>query len=241
VRWAGARAIDLVGPGTARVKVKLMSAPANVSVTGGDLLYRSARSQDRANAERLARAALPWIISSTFRFRTRRVQRDGLFRVRVGSEPSEASAQKLGNKRAANRIAFISWCGLMMRLAVAAASGLRDAAMSDDCIFCKIGETKFPPNLFMMTPKYLRLTIFIHRRRCIYDLPRKHMVSLNDAEAGDAVMVGKMLLVAKQLAERTGNFGGYRIVINNGAEAGQSVDHLHVHVLGGRAMRWPPG
>jgi histidine triad (HIT) family protein len=67
------------------------------------------------------------------------------------------------------------------------------------------------------------------------------LVSLNDAEDDDAALLGKILLVTKRLAGEYGLSSGYRVVINNGAEAGQSVDHLHVHVLGGRAMRWPPG
>jgi histidine triad (HIT) family protein len=67
------------------------------------------------------------------------------------------------------------------------------------------------------------------------------MVSLNDAEASDTALLGRVLFVAKQLAGERGISSGYRTVFNNGADAGQSVDHLHLHLLGGRAMRWPPG
>ena len=111
-----------------------------------------------------------------------------------------------------------------------------------DCIFCKIGGKELPAKLI-----YEDADIFafedIHPQAPTHLLisPRKHLVSLNDATAEDAALLGRMLLVAKQLAAERGISGGYRTVINNGAGAGQSVDHLHLHVLGGRAMRWPPG
>jgi histidine triad (HIT) family protein len=111
-----------------------------------------------------------------------------------------------------------------------------------DCIFCKIGGKELPAKLI-----YEDADIFafedIHPQAPTHLLisPRKHMVSLNDATAEDTALLGRMLLVAKQLAAERGISGGYRTVINNGAGAGQSVDHLHLHVLGGRAMRWPPG
>lgn len=111
-----------------------------------------------------------------------------------------------------------------------------------DCIFCKIGGKELPAKLI-----YEDADIFafddIHPQAPTHILicPRKHMVSLNDATAEDAALLGRMLLVAKKLAAERRISGGYRTVINNGADAGQSVDHLHLHVLGGRAMRWPPG
>lgn len=111
-----------------------------------------------------------------------------------------------------------------------------------DCIFCKIGGKELPAKLI-----YEDADIFafedIHPQAPTHLLisPRKHMVSLNDATAEDTALLGRMLLVAKQLAAERGISGGYRTVINNGAGAGQSVEHLHLHVLGGRAMRWPPG
>ena len=111
-----------------------------------------------------------------------------------------------------------------------------------DCIFCKIGGKELPAKLI-----YEDADIFafedIHPQAPTHLLisPRKHMVSLNDVTAEDTALLGRMLLVAKQLAAERGISGGYRTVINNGAGAGQSVDHLHLHVLGGRAMRWPPG
>lgn len=111
-----------------------------------------------------------------------------------------------------------------------------------DCIFCKIGGKELAAKLI-----YEDADIFafddIHPQSPTHVLicPRKHMVSLDDASQEDAALLGKMLLVAKKLAAERKISGGYRTVINNGAGAGQSVDHLHLHVLGGRAMRWPPG
>jgi histidine triad (HIT) family protein len=73
-------------------------------------------------------------------------------------------------------------------------------------------------------------------------LPRKHLPSLKDAHADDAPLLGHLLMVAAQLARERGlESKGYRTVINHGAWAGQSVLHLHVHVLGGRTFHWPPG
>ena len=72
-------------------------------------------------------------------------------------------------------------------------------------------------------------------------VPRKHVVNLNDA-ADDHELVGRVLQMARDVAKSEGLADkGYRVVMNNGAGVGQSVFHLHVHVLGGRAMSWPPG
>jgi histidine triad (HIT) family protein len=111
-----------------------------------------------------------------------------------------------------------------------------------ECIFCKIGRKELPAKLIYDDPEIFAFDD-VHPQAPTHILicPRKHMVSLNDAAAEDAALLGRMILVAKQLAAKRGLAGGYRTIINNGAEAGQSVDHLHVHVLGGRAMRWPPG
>jgi rare lipoprotein A len=94
--FAGARAIDLVGPGTARVKVEVMAAPPNVSVTGGRFAVQVGAFADRANAERLRERLLENYQPISIQDTTGPSGR--LFRVRVGSEPSEASAQKLGYK-----------------------------------------------------------------------------------------------------------------------------------------------
>lgn len=93
---AGARAIDMVGPGTARVKVEIISAPGNVSVTAGKFAVQVGAFADRANAERLREKLAADYEHISIQDTTGPTGR--LFRVRVGSEPNEASAQKLGNK-----------------------------------------------------------------------------------------------------------------------------------------------
>jgi len=73
-------------------------------------------------------------------------------------------------------------------------------------------------------------------------IPLEHIESLDDASQKDEPLLGHLLRVAARVADAEGlGEGGYRAVINNGAGAGQSVFHLHVHVLGGRVMNWPPG
>jgi histidine triad (HIT) family protein len=73
-------------------------------------------------------------------------------------------------------------------------------------------------------------------------IPRHHIASLASASENDRQILGRLLLAAAEVARRTGIAEtGYRVVTNNGAGAGQSVFHLHLHVLGGRRMEWPPG
>ncbi|MFH1010274.1 MAG: histidine triad nucleotide-binding protein [bacterium] len=73
-------------------------------------------------------------------------------------------------------------------------------------------------------------------------IPRRHIPRLHDVAPSDALLMGRLLMVAREVAQSLGlERTGYRIVINSGAEAGQSIFHLHVHILGGRAMKWPPG
>lgn len=72
-------------------------------------------------------------------------------------------------------------------------------------------------------------------------IPRKEIPSLADATDEDRDLLGHLLLVADKIAKQQGLSGGYRSVINAGADAGQTVPHLHVHVLGGRRLGWPPG
>ena len=72
-------------------------------------------------------------------------------------------------------------------------------------------------------------------------VPRKPIPTMDDVSEDDAALASHLLLIAKKIAADEGLTNGYRIVINCGAEGGQSVDHLHVHVLGGRKLKWPPG
>jgi histidine triad (HIT) family protein len=72
-------------------------------------------------------------------------------------------------------------------------------------------------------------------------VPKRVIPRLGEAGAGDAELLGKLLLAAGRLAEKLGLTNGYRIVINSGPDAGESVPHLHVHLLGKRRLAWPPG
>jgi histidine triad (HIT) family protein len=72
-------------------------------------------------------------------------------------------------------------------------------------------------------------------------IPKKEIASLTDLTEGDAALVGHLVVVAQKLAAARNLTGGFRMVANAGPDAGQSVSHLHFHLLGGRAMAWPPG
>ena len=72
-------------------------------------------------------------------------------------------------------------------------------------------------------------------------IPKRRIPSLAEATAEDTALLGHLLLVASKLANQLGLTNGYRAVINSGPDGGQSVDHLHVHLLGGRQLTWPPG
>jgi histidine triad (HIT) family protein len=113
----------------------------------------------------------------------------------------------------------------------------------DDCLFCKIIDRKIPANIVHEDEHAVAIQD-IHPQAPVHLLvmPRKHLSALQDARAEDEAMLGHLLLLATQLARERGlESRGYRTVINNGPWAGQSVSHLHVHLLGGRTFHWPPG
>jgi len=72
-------------------------------------------------------------------------------------------------------------------------------------------------------------------------IPKKPIPKLADAESEDHALMGHLLLTVKRVAEQAGLTQGYRVVINTGEDGGQTVDHLHLHILGGRSLAWPPG
>lgn len=112
----------------------------------------------------------------------------------------------------------------------------------DDCLFCKIGEKKIPSKLVYEDAEVFAFEdIQPQAPTHVLICPRKHLVSLTDATAADTAMLGKLQLVAAKLAKDRKLTNGYRTVFNNGSGAGQSVFHLHLHLLGGRDFRWPPG
>ena len=113
--------------------------------------------------------------------------------------------------------------------------------MPDDCLFCRIVRKEIPATLVKETPECVAFRD-INPQAPVHVLviPREHVGSLN--EARDAAMIGRLALVAAEIAKDEGIAeSGYRTVINTNAEAGQTVFHVHLHLLGGRRMGWPPG
>ncbi|MEQ2235234.1 Histidine triad nucleotide-binding protein 1 [Ilyodon furcidens] len=111
-----------------------------------------------------------------------------------------------------------------------------------DTIFGKIVRKEIPVNLIYEDDQCVAFPdIAPQAPTHILVVPKKPIVQLSQAEESDAALLGHMLIVAKKLAEEAGLSKGYRIIINDGPDGGQSVYHIHVHVLGGRTMGWPPG
>jgi histidine triad (HIT) family protein len=114
--------------------------------------------------------------------------------------------------------------------------------MADDCLFCKIGEKKIPSKIVYEDADIFAFEdISPQAPTHVLLCPRKHFVSLDDAAEEDQGIIGKLHLVAAKIARERKLQAGYRTVFNNGTGAGQSVFHLHLHLLGGRRFRWPPG
>ena len=112
----------------------------------------------------------------------------------------------------------------------------------DDCIFCKIGKHELPAKLVYEDPELLAFEdIAPQAPTHILICPRKHVATLTDSKEEDGALFGRALLLASRFAVERKLTSGYRVVVNNGAGAGQTVFHLHFHLLGGRDFRWPPG
>lgn len=112
-----------------------------------------------------------------------------------------------------------------------------------DCIFCKIVAREIPSEIIFEDDEILVFKdINPQAPLHLLGIPKKHIESLNDLDAADTGSVCKILLKFKDLATEFPEFKkGYRVVSNIGREAGQTVFHLHFHMLGGRHMGWPPG
>ena len=111
------------------------------------------------------------------------------------------------------------------------------------CLFCKIVNKEIPAKV-LFEDEHLVAFSDVNPQAPTHALviPKRHFVSLNEATPADAELLGKLVLAAQRVARQTKiSDSGWRMVVNNGAHAGQSVFHVHVHVLGGRAMAWPPG
>ena len=113
--------------------------------------------------------------------------------------------------------------------------------MADHCLFCRIVRKEIPANIVAETDDCIAFRdINPQAPTHILVIPRRHIASLDEAD--DAMIVGRLSLVAADLARREGiAASGYRTVINTNADAGQTVFHIHLHLLGGRRLGWPPG
>jgi histidine triad (HIT) family protein len=111
-----------------------------------------------------------------------------------------------------------------------------------DCLFCKIIAGTIPSKSVYQDDQCLAFhDIDPQAPVHVLLIPRKHIASLAEAQREDESLLGHLLSTAAEVARSQGLVNGYRTVINTGHDAGQLVHHLHIHVLGGRAMGWPPG
>jgi len=114
---------------------------------------------------------------------------------------------------------------------------------TSDCLFCRIARGEVPTEFAHQDDLVLAFKDINPKAPThLLLIPRQHVDSAADLAETDAEMLGRMFSVAAKLARETGIAErGFRLVSNSGAAAGQSVDHLHFHLLGGRSMAWPPG
>ena len=111
-----------------------------------------------------------------------------------------------------------------------------------DCLFCKIASGMIPVKRLAENDDALAFPDInpqapVH----ILVIPKKHIASLAHAQPEDTALLGRLLAFAAEVAQEQKLEDGYRLVVNTGANGGQTVQHLHLHLLGGRHMTWPPG
>jgi len=112
-----------------------------------------------------------------------------------------------------------------------------------DCIFCKIIAGEIPATVVHETDDVLAFRdLGPQAPTHVLVIPKRHIATINDMQDSDAELVGKLYLAAQKVAADEGiSESGYRTVMNCNKGAGQTVFHMHLHVLGGRPMTWPPG
>ena len=112
----------------------------------------------------------------------------------------------------------------------------------DDCLFCKIAQGKIPSKkVYEDEHTFAFEDIDPKAPTHVLIVPKKHLTGLKEATAPDAEIIGHCHLTAAKIARERKIEDGYRTVLNVGPKSGQSVFHLHVHLIGGRDLRWPPG
>lgn len=111
-----------------------------------------------------------------------------------------------------------------------------------NCLFCKIASGEIPADFLVETPRVIAFRdIDPQAPTHVLVIPREHFENIAALSAADTNLAGEVLGVAAQVAEIEGLGAGHRIVTNTGVNGGQSVSHVHFHVLGGRSLTWPPG
>lgn len=112
-----------------------------------------------------------------------------------------------------------------------------------DCLFCKIREGEIPADIVFENDDVLAFRdVNPHAPTHLLIIPKKHIATVNDLSADDESIMGKLFSVAKVIAAEEGvSDDGYRLVVNCNEKAGQTVFHIHMHLLAGRSMNWPPG
>ena len=115
--------------------------------------------------------------------------------------------------------------------------------MADACIFCRIAAGEIPATVVHETPDTVAFRDISPRSPVhVLVIPRRHVASIAELGPEDQALAGRLLLAAGEVARQEGlTDHGYRVISNIGAWGGQTVDHLHLHVMGGRAFHWPPG
>ena len=112
----------------------------------------------------------------------------------------------------------------------------------EDCLFCKIVAGEIPSKkVYEGELCYAFYDVDPQAPVHFLVVPKKHIGSLSEASAEDQALIGHIMLKIKDLAAELGLENGYRVVVNTGEDGGQSVHHLHFHVLGKRSLNWPPG
>lgn len=119
---------------------------------------------------------------------------------------------------------------------------MSDESMASACLFCKMVEGKIPVQRVFENDACIAIPdINPQAPTHVLVIPKKHIASVAVAAPEDTAVLGELMAAAAEVARTSKLDRGYRVVVNTGPDGGQTVDHLHLHVLGGRPMGWPPG